>query len=765
MGYAVATNGDFNGDGVNDIAIGSPCFYSRTFARAGRVTVLDGKSGKVIFRKKGGRIGQWMGASVSFLPDLNGDGRDEIAFGSPGYDVSGYEQGDPLASTKESAGRVDVYQRNKRRMRVFGVNRNSGFGERIAPTSDVDGDGRHDFLISASTDSMPDGRSKPGRVWLVSGRNGDLLSYRVGPKAGKNYGRALSSTADYDGDGLVEFLAGSDEVNLPNVFNAGAIDLVSTADIQGEPLLQVTGARTDRLGRTVDYGGDVDHDGIDEFIVGALKADDNGIQDAGLVTLFNMNGVRRWVRQDSSPQEKAYFGDSVATVGDINGDGFTDFVAGAPGYDIFVDKIGRADAGRIVTLSGEDGEPIWSLNGDHIDDEFGYALAGKIDFNLDETPDIVVGTPGDGPYGRRGAGSVRILSGIDGAQLLLAGGRRGLDTRMVSVTPSSNSSAHLRSWNSQSEGQILNTEVLVGVKLGELDVNILNDRNNPPPRVVQAAVSAGYGSNKSIVEVYEMGSRSKKVDSFEAFPGANYGVECAAGQVDGQPFEELVCAQASSSDGNVMIRVFQRLEEQQPFFPIYEFQAFASTDMLNPLTPINADGANVAMGDVTGGSEEEIIVGTNRGVPLVKIFSREGVFIRSFLAYDPVPSSGVDVATMSASGAGEKRILTAPREGEALIKLFGGNGERVLSGRDNIPVSVNVRPLPYMGGARVAAADVDYDDKQEMLVFVPAPAGQQLLGAYELTNKPVLHFEPFNPSFSQALVGGAIAGTDRFVRN
>lgn len=766
LGYAVATNGDFNGDGVNDIAIGSPCFYVRKFARAGRVLVLDGRNGKVIFRKKGGRIGQWMGASVSFLPDLNGDGRDEIAFGSPGYDVSGFEQGDPLLGTKESAGRVDVYQKKKRRMRVFGVTRNAGFGERIAPTSDIDGDGKRDFLISASTDSNPDGSGgRPGRVWLVSGRNGDLLAFRLGPKAGKNYGRALASTPDLDGDGLMDFLAGSDELNIPNVFNSGAVDVVSTADFEGDPLLQVVGARSDRLGRTVDYAGFVNDDDIPDFIAGALGADDNGIKKSGLVTLYSLNGNRLWVRQDSEVQEKAYFGDSVATVGDINGDGITDFVAGAPGFDIFVDKLVQADAGRIVTLSGEDGEPIWSLNGDHLDDEFGYALAGKIDFNLDEIPDVVVGTPGDGPLGRRGAGSVRILSGIDGTQLLLTPGRRGLETRMVTVVPETSTSARLRAFNRNGHGQALNAKVLDGVRLGELSITVLNDRNNPPPKVVQVAVAGGRGANKTTVEVYQMGSKGKRVDSFEAFPGENYGVECAAGEANGDPFEELVCAQGSSDDGNVMIRVFRRLDEQQPFYPIYEFQAFASTDMLNPLIPINADGANVAIGDVTGGSEEEIIVGTNRGVPLVKIFTREGAFIRQFLAYDPVPSSGVDVATMDPSGASEKRILTAPREGEALIKLFAGTGERVLAGRDNIPVSVNARPLPYMGGARVAAADVDLDDKQEMIVFVPSPVGTQFINAYELDNKKVLHFEPFNPALLATIEGGAVGGTDRFVRN
>lgn len=770
LGWAIATNGDFNGDGVNDIAMGAPCFQVRQFPRAGRVIIVDGRNGKRLFRKKGGQIGQWFGAGVSFLPDLNGDGRDEIAIGSPGYDVTGYDQGDPLAKTKEQAGRVDVFQRRKRRLKVFGSNARSGFGERIAPTDDIDGDNRKDFLVSASTDSKPDGRSQPGRVWLVSGRNGDWLGYRVGPKPGKNYGRCLSVTKDMDGDGLRDFLAGSDEINVPNVFNAGAVELASVADLEGEQLMQVNGAKTDRLGRTCDYAGEVDLDvpkelQVPEFIVGAYGADDNGINDAGLVTLFTLEGDRRWVRQDSEVQEKAHFGDAVTTVGDINGDKIVDFAASAPDFDIFINKKPAADAGRVVTLSGVDGEPIWAVNGDHRDDQLGYALAGRIDFNLDEVPDVVVGTPGDTPFARRGAGSVRVLSGVDGSQLYLAGGRRGLETRIVTAIPESNNQARLRSFNRNGTGQVLNTPALVGVKLGEMDVTVLNDRNIPRPKTVQAAISAGYDSNDSTVEVWRMGARSRMVDQFEAFPGSNFGVECDAGEANGEPFEELVCAQSNSKDGNVMVRIFRRLDEQQPFFPIAEFQAFSSTDMLNPLIPIDADGANIAVGDVTGGSEEEIVVGTNRGVPLVKIFNREGQFIRSFLAYDPVASSGVDVAVIDSSGAGEKRILTAPRSGEALIKMFTGNGERVLAGRDNIPVSILVRPAPYDAGARVAAADVDLDDQQEMIVLVTSPEGEQQVLAYEVTNKGVKDFVPFNPWPDATLAGGAIAGTDRFVRD
>ena len=257
MGYSVATNGDYNGDGVPDIAMGAPCYYAHDKQAAGRVVVISGKDGRKLFRKKGNQVSQWFGAGVSFVPDQNGDGRDELAVGSPGYDVTGLDRGEPFAGTIESAGRVDVYAKGKRRLRIFGSNANSGFGATIVPTSDLNDDGRGDFLIGAESDSKPDGRSQTGRVWLASGKDGELLGYRVGPRPGKSYGRSLATTDDMDGDGKKDFLAGSDELTINDVFNAGAVDLVSTADYAGPPLLEVLGARGDRLARSVDWAGNV----------------------------------------------------------------------------------------------------------------------------------------------------------------------------------------------------------------------------------------------------------------------------------------------------------------------------------------------------------------------------------------------------------------------------------------------------------------------------------------------------------------------------
>ena len=111
MGESVAFGGDFDGDGVADIATGSPCAMVRRLLRGGRVAVFSGATGLKIFGAKGTQAGQFLGASVAFSEDLDGDGRAELVVGSPGYNVLSSDRPDDLATGKKfrDGGRVDLF--------------------------------------------------------------------------------------------------------------------------------------------------------------------------------------------------------------------------------------------------------------------------------------------------------------------------------------------------------------------------------------------------------------------------------------------------------------------------------------------------------------------------------------------------------------------------------------------------------------------------------------------------------------------------------
>ncbi len=790
FGYSVATNGDFNGDGINDIAVGAPCHHIGISPRAGSVTVFSGANGRKLFRKKGGQPGEWYGAGVSFVHDINGDGRDELAVGAPGYDIVQKDIFSVPRGGLPNSGRVEIWQRNRRRYTVFGPNlrngRNTGFGAEIAPLDDVNGDGKPDFAIASSHDRKANAGGRPGRIYVISGRTGDVLGFRVGPRNGKRYGRSLASIGDVDNDGLSDFLAGSADVNVFQVRRGGVVDVVSPVALDTE-LARATGAKGDGVGVSLDGAPDMNGDGVPDFIAGSDRSDDvDGIKKAGLVTLFAPRGPeefpqRLWVRQDTAIQEFGYFGSAVATIGDMNHDGVVDFAAGALGQDVPGGERTRIDAGRVVALSGIDGSELWATNGEWQYQQFGFDIAGRVDWNQDHSGDVVVGSIGDRPVGRRGAGSVRLLSGEDGSELARFDGRRGLETRIVVAAPITANEGRVRTFRFDGRRAEMNTNAVDTGReaIGDMSVAILDDRGQPRPKQVQVAIAAGAGATSSKVDVFRMGRRRHFKDSFEAF-GSFYnapaipdtGVNLAAGQVDGVFPEDLVAVQADSSDGNVELRVFRRLDEDQPFFLHDRFPIFANGEEFYDTNSktfylVNAGGATVAMGDVRGNSEEEIIVGTTSGVPMVKIFSRTGVLIEEFLAYPPEEFSGVNVAVGNLDGGGDLEIITGPRQGRAEVKVFNGNGARVTFGRFDVPIFIPVLPESFLGGVRVAAADVDLDDQQEIVTMITVPAVGRIIRVYERDNKQVIQkiFPTLEPFTDTDIEGGAIIGTDLFVRD
>lgn len=772
FGFTVATGGDFDGDGTNDIAVGAPCFYNVQddvpILNAGRVVVYSGVTGRRIFTRKGQQDGQFFGVGLAFIPNRNPNGKDKLAIGSPGYDLAVEENPINPGQIMISGGKVEVYLRGGgKRLTLFGQDQQGGFGEAIAGLEDVSGNDNSEMVIGAGGERNGSG-ARTGRLYIYDSQTGELISSSLGPKVQARFGSVISILGDTNDDGVPDIGTGSPDISLGGVSNSGLYRIVSSDDVE-TILFEETGAKNDRMGADVEATGDLDGDGLDDAIVGSFKTDDAGLIQSGAVNIVSSaDGTLLLSLADEEPQDKARFGAQIANIGDVTGDGVPDFVASAPDHDVPTEvfPLTTADAGRLLAFDGVTGATIWDHDGFFISAHVGSSLAGGFDFNGDGIGDVLVGARGDTGLGRRHSGRVRIHSGADGRVLRTYNGRHGFETRIYVF-----SSLLGRVLGFDTNGTRKEFRARVpGPQTGSLSVAMVNDGPRAKPGEEQIAASGGQGAPNSNVVVYDAGEREEVVDEFFGMPpDISGGVNVAAGNLglDDDIRHRIATVQADSTDGRVLVQIFRRLGEGVSYFVEHFFEVYLAGEEwfdfpFNEPLAINASGANIVVGDVLGDAKDEIIVAPITGIPLVRVFDNEGNMLAEWLAYDPVDFNGVELGIVDVRGTGQK-IVTVPVIGEPQIKVFNGDGTRVvIPGTTDpiffIPEGEEGAPM----GRQLSGADVDFDDQGEILYMTTSiDSPGMVLQAFEADGTVPLRFTPFVTVDGP---GAAIDATDRFVR-
>jgi hypothetical protein len=142
----------------------------------------------------------------------------------------------------------------------------------------------------------------------------------------------------------------------------------------------------------VGTAGDVNGDGYADVIVGAGRYD-NGETDEGRTYVYHgstigLNTTAAWTAEGD--QVEAYFGYSVGTAGDVNGDGYADVIVGAGRYDN-----GQTDEGRTYVYHGSttglNTTAAWTAEGDQVGANFGYPVRTAGDVNGDGYADVIIG--------------------------------------------------------------------------------------------------------------------------------------------------------------------------------------------------------------------------------------------------------------------------------------------------------------------------------------------------------------------------------------
>jgi hypothetical protein len=214
------------------------------------------------------------------------------------------------------------------------------------------------------------------------------------------------AAGDINHDGNADIIIGApnDDDATNKLKDAGS---VSVYDISGTELLRKYGVVANaHFGKSV-ASGDVNHDGVDDVLVGAPDDDNAKLKDTGSVTVYSGSDGSQLVKKIGAVA-KANLGNSV-TAGDVNADGYADIIAGAWKDDSPTTPKITKDTGSVSVWSGNGYGLINTVYGDAAKDYFGTAVSAG-DINSDGKSDLIIGIPGFGIV-MKDTGGVKVLSG------------------------------------------------------------------------------------------------------------------------------------------------------------------------------------------------------------------------------------------------------------------------------------------------------------------------------------------------------------------
>ncbi|MBI5362059.1 MAG: VCBS repeat-containing protein [Planctomycetes bacterium] len=362
------------------------------------ILCLPAEGQSVLYRFGGPAAYAYAGSAAAPAGDFDQDGWPDVLIGAPTALTAGL-----------MTGRVEVRSgRDGSMIRVFvGPSHNEYIGTSVACAGDVDADGHLDIITGGRSASL-DGIC--ARVY--SGATGVRIHEFLG-QHDEGFGVSVAGLGDVDHDGHDDLLIGGPGFIL-NGQDVGRAVVLSGAT--GQQLRAIFGPTSQGyFGYAVANSGDVDLDGTNDIIVGALNSDINGFDSGSAFVYSGATGALLHSLHGTTNQ--AHFGCSVAAAGDVDSDGHSDVIVGA-----YADSTVGPRFGAARVFSGATGAQLIVLGGTVSDARFGGSVAGAGDVDADGHADLIVGASsfGYGPFVH--GGIAKVFSGADGSTLYILSG-------------------------------------------------------------------------------------------------------------------------------------------------------------------------------------------------------------------------------------------------------------------------------------------------------------------------------------------------------
>ena len=438
-GVSVSGAGDVNGDGLDDLLIGSPGAANgngRTYVVFGKTgtsvrapdinlsDISDGNGGFVVQ----GSSGRGLGTSVAGVGDVNGDGLADMLVGAPDTDVGGSTAGRVYLVFGQSGGATVELSTVSNGVGGFAVvgwpGETSRSGVTVASAGDYNGDGWVDYLMTASDPSGV------GSAYLVLGAQyqqdvqlsdvaagvGGFELGEIGDQAG---GISVASAGDFNGDGFADVVIGQPGVIRPSAVNGptseGSVSVRFGGLAGDNGRVEIKSAIGEVLGESVSGVGDINGDGYADIAVVASPMVGEALAPQGARSLYVVFGGSELQSLDASTVASGVGGFvirgsdlvgatalSIASAGDMNGDGLDDLIVG----ECFVTTNGNAQAGNTYVVFGHAstnavelsdvarGHGGFVLGGAAAGDLSGWSVSAAGDVNGDGLADVLIGAPG-----------------------------------------------------------------------------------------------------------------------------------------------------------------------------------------------------------------------------------------------------------------------------------------------------------------------------------------------------------------------------------